>query len=75
MEDKIVYKATTTHKLVNTNFALFNIVVVTAVTNMHSINKADVIDKEQNDWDSTISIIDDVIGTVIKEEVSKVVCL
>ena len=49
VEDKVVDKATTTHKLVDTSFALFNMVVVTAVTNMYSINKADVIDKEQND--------------------------
>jgi hypothetical protein len=33
---------------VETNFALFNM-VVTGVTNMHSINKAGVIDKEQSD--------------------------
>jgi hypothetical protein len=55
---------------VYTNFALFNKVEVTVTAGMHLINKADVIDKGQNEGDSTVSINYDVVApmadTIVK---------
>ena len=68
VEDKV-----TDHKLVDVNFTLTNMVVVTAAAGIHQVNKADVIDKEQVEGDSAaISIKVDVVGTIVKEQASKV---
>jgi hypothetical protein len=49
---------------------LVNTVVVTITAGMHLINKADVIDKGQNEGDSTVSINYDVVApradTIVK---------
>jgi predicted ThiF/HesA family dinucleotide-utilizing enzyme len=60
----------TTHTQVDTNFALVNTVVVTITAGMDLINKADVIDKGQNEGHSTVSINYDVVApkadTIVK---------
>ena len=69
----VVDKAAT-HTLVDTNFALLNKMVFAAATDMHQISKVDVIGKELNGVNSTISINYVMEGTIIMNQGSKVVC-
>ena len=68
----MVVDNSTAHRLVHTNFALLNKVVF-AATDMYQISKVNVIDKEQNEVDSTISINYVMEGTIIMNQASKVV--
>lgn len=69
----MVVDKSTAHRLVHTNFALLNKVVFAAATDMYQISKVNVIDKEQNEVDSTISINYVMEGTIIMNQGSKVV--